>query len=487
MSGELSAEVCYRALCAHDGRFDGVWFVGVTSTGVYCRPVCRARTPRREHCEFYPSAAAAERRGYRPCLRCRPELAPGRAPVDAATRVATAVAARIADGALNEAGMDELAAEFGLSARQLRRIVESSLGVTPIALAQTQRLLTAKMLLTDSALPIVEVALASGFASVRRFNALFRSRYGLAPSALRRTPTVAASDTIRCQLAYRPPLAFAELLAYLGGRLYAGAEVVTSTSYQRAVEFDGHCGVIRVYPAASSAHLILEASAELGPVLPRLVLGVRRLFDLDAEPAQIAACLAGDPALAPRVAGLPGLRVPGALSGFELALRAVLGQQISVRAATTLAGRLVTALGPELPGPLQLPGLCRSIPTAARLAAARVQDIAAIGLPGRRAECIHGLATAVASGRLRLRPGDDVATTVAALQALPGIGPWTAQYIAMRALRFPDAFPAGDLAIQRALGVTRARDAEARAESWRPFRAYAVMHLWSGSPIQRGL
>ncbi len=478
MSGQLDGDVCYRALCARDGRFDGVWFVGVTSTGVYCRPVCRARTPRRDRCEFYPSAAAAERRGYRPCLRCRPELAPGRAPVDAATRVAAAVAGRIADGALNERGVDELAAQFHLSARQLRRVVERSLGVAPIALAQTQRLLHAKMMLTDSTLPIVEVALASGFASVRRFNALFRSRYGLVPSALRRAPAAAKSDTVRCLLAYRPPLAFAQLLAYLGARCYHGAEVVTADSYRRAIELDGHRGVIRVTKAADSEHLILTASAELAKVLPRLVLRVRQLFDLDAEPAQIGACLAGDAILAPQLAANPGLRVPGALCGFELALRAVLGQQVSVRAATTLAGRLVAAFGVALPESAAAPGLTHSTPTAARLAEARVEDIAAIGLPRRRAECVRALAAALATGQLRLRPGEDLTQVVAALLELPGVGPWTAEYIAMRALRCPDAFPAGDLGIQRALGVRRARDAEARAEAWRPFRAYAVMHLW---------
>jgi AraC family transcriptional regulator of adaptative response / DNA-3-methyladenine glycosylase II len=479
MSGELSGDVCYRALKARDGRFDGVWFVGVTSTGVYCRPVCRARTPRREHCEFYGSAAAAERRGYRPCLRCRPELAPGRAPVDAPTRIAAAVAARIAEGALNEGSLDELATEFALSSRQLRRIVERSLGVTPIALAQTQRLLTAKMMLTDSALPLVEVALASGFASVRRFNALFRSRYGLAPSALRRQRGRAPSDTLHCLLAYRPPLPFAELLAYLGARCYRGAELVTADTYVRAIDLDGHRGVIKVRAASGSPHLQLLASAELAPVLPRLVLRVRRLFDLDAEPAPIAACLAGDPVLAARVAASPGRRVPGTLGGFELALRAVLGQQISVRAATTLAGRLVDALGEPLVGPARALGLTQAIPSAARVAQASIDQLAGIGLPRRRAECVHALAAAVAEGRLRLRPGDDVDKTVAALQELPGVGPWTASYIAMRALRSPDAFPAGDLGVQRALGVRSARAAEERAEAFRPYRAYAVMHLWS--------
>ena len=482
MSAELDAEICYRALRTRDRRFDGIWFVGVTSTGVYCRPVCRARTPRRDRCEFYQSAAAAEQRGYRPCLRCRPELAPGRAPVDAATRVAAAVARRIADGALNDQGVDELAAQFHLSARQLRRIVERSLGVAPIALAQTQRLLCAKMMLTDSALPIVEVALASGFASVRRFNALFRSRYGLVPSALRRAPTAARGDLLRCQLAYRPPLAFDRLLAYLGARCYHGAETVTADSYVRAIALDGHCGIIRVRKAPDSEHLILEASAELARALPRLIQRVRQLFDLDAEPAQIGACLLGDAVLGPRLSTLPGLRVPGTLCGFELALRAVLGQQVSVRAATTLAGRLVAQLGAELPEPLRRDGLTHSIPTAARLAAASVEAIAAIGLPRRRAECIKGLAAAVASGQLRLHPGADIPATVSALQELPGVGPWTAEYIAMRALRSPDAFPAGDLGVQRALGVRRASDAAARAQAWRPFRAYAVMHLWHSLP-----
>ena len=479
----LDGDACYRALCARAARFDGVWFVGVTSTGIYCRPVCRARTPRREHCEFFPSAAAAERRGYRPCLRCRPELSPGRAPVDAAARIAAAVAARITEGALDDTGVEALAAEFGLSSRQIRRIVLARLGVAPVALAQTQRLLTAKQLLTDTALPIVEVALSSGFTSVRRFNALFRARYGLTPTRLRTAPgaaAVAASDTLRCRLPFRPPLALDTMFAYLGARAFAGAEAVVDGAYVRAVRLGGQVGYLRVSRRDPDASFLdLEVSASLAKVLPRVVARARWLFDLDAEPVPIAACLGADALLAPWLAARPGLRVPGAFCGFELALRALLGQQVSVRAATTLAGRLVERFGAALaPAGALASGLVRTVPTAAELARVPVDELASIGLPRRRAEAIKALSTAVASGALRLQPSAPVDKTVAALEALPGVGPWTAQYVALRALRAPDAFPSGDLAVQRRLAVKSAREAEARAAAWCPFRGYAVMHLW---------
>jgi AraC family transcriptional regulator of adaptative response / DNA-3-methyladenine glycosylase II len=518
----------YRALVARDARFDGVFFVGVTSTRVYCRPVCRAPRPRPEHCRFFVSAAAAERRGFRPCLRCRPELAPGTTPadgtpaddaaasVDAVRRLAHRAAARIAAGALDRGGLAALADELGVTTRHLRRAVGRELGATPVALAQTRRLLTAKQLLTDTDLAVTHVALASGFGSVRRFNALFHARYRLAPGALRRRGGRAGGDVpaerpdvVTLSLAYRPPLDWPAMLAYLATRATPGVEAVDSAGarYARSVSLDGCHGFVVVAPStpgrgrgAPSHTLRLDVSTTLLPALVPLLARLRRLLDLDADPEAIAAHLGADPRLAALVARRPGLRVPGSLDGFELAWRAVLGQQVSVRGATTLAGRLTRLLGEPLgeplgeslaasapsdaPAPAGLPALLTHRPvTAARLADAGAPLVASIGLPRARAECLVTLARAVTDGGFPELVGDAAGASPTScmrrLRALPGVGAWTASYVAMRALRWPDAFPDGDLALRRALGgLTPARLRDA-AERWRPWRAYAAQHLWA--------
>ncbi|HEU4565742.1 MAG TPA: AlkA N-terminal domain-containing protein, partial [Gemmatimonadaceae bacterium] len=405
----LSDEQLYRALIARDVRFDGVFFVGVTSTRVYCRPVCRAPKPRPERCRYFTTAAAAERRGFRPCLRCRPELAPGEAPtassaagrgasVDAVGWLARAAAARIAAGALDRAGLDALASELGVTARHLRRAVERELGATPVELAQTRRLLMAKQLLTETELPLGRVALASGFGSVRRFNTLFHERYRLAPSALRgraaapargaRTSAGAAGlEMVTLSLGYRPPLDWGALHTYLAGRATPGVEAVGDDGwYWRSVWLDGHHGFVGVGPAPGrrAETLRLELAPTLLPVLVPLLARLRRLFDLDADPHVISAQLRGDPVLAPLLARRPGLRVPGALDGFELALRAVLGQQVTVRGATTLAGRLAHLGAAPLPG--ARPAALTHLPvTAERLAEASLASLSALGLPRARA------------------------------------------------------------------------------------------------------
>lgn len=477
----LDADVCYRALAARDARFDGLFFVGVTTTRIYCRPVCTARTPGRDRCRFFVNAAAAERAGFRPCLRCRPELAPGHAPVDATSRLAHAAAARIAAGALNEGGgIEALAGELGLSSRQLRRALRQQLGVSPVELAQTHRLLLAKQLLTETRLPVIEVAFASGFASVRRFNALFRSHYRLTPSRLRKTRGEAdGRGALRLRLAYRPPLAWAELLRFLGDRALAGVECVTGDSYARTVALGKHRGWVRVGPDGGRNALAVELSASLTPVLPALLARLRHLFDLDARPDVIASHLAGDPRLGPLVRACPGLRVPGAFDGFELALRAVLGQQVSVRAATTLAGRVAAAFGEPVETPLAC--LNRLSPGPRRLASAATGELTALGVTARRAETIRALARAVAAGELRLEPGPAPEATVARLVRLPGVGEWTASYVAMRALRWPDAFPHGDLGLGKGLGGLSPSRLCRAAEGWRPWRAYAAMHVWHGA------
>jgi AraC family transcriptional regulator, regulatory protein of adaptative response / DNA-3-methyladenine glycosylase II len=474
----IDDETCYRALAARDSRFDGLFFVGVTSTRIYCRPICTARTPGRARCRFFGNSALAEQGGFRPCLRCRPELAPGLAPVDSASRTARAAASRIEAGALNDGGsLDQLAGDLGLSTRQLRRVVKQEFGVSPVELAQTQRLLLAKQLLTESRLPIIEVAFASGFASLRRFNALFRSHYRLTPSHMRRSSrTSHGGDSVRLTLAYRPPLAWNALLRFLSGRSTAGVEQVVDRAYLRTAAIGNHRGWIKVEPIPGRDALAVELATALMPVLPEVLGRLKDLFDLRARPDIIASQLAADVRISSVVGRCPGLRVPGAFDGFEMAVRAVLGQRVSVRAATTLAGRLADRFGEPIETPYS--GLNRLSPTPARLAAAEEHELRALGIIATRVAAIRALAEAVSRREIDLGPGPDPEIPTTALKKLPGIGDWTAQYIAMRALRWPDAFPAADLVLLKASGETSANRLLAAAEAWRPWRAYAAMYLW---------
>lgn len=502
---ELDAHDCYAAIRARDARFDGCFFVGVSTTGIYCRPICPARTPARERCRFFASAAAAEQAGFRPCLRCRPELAPGVAPgvapVDSVRTAARWLAARIEAGALNGADLERLAAEYGLSSRQMRRALLAEYGVTPIELAQTRRLLLAKQLLTDTALPMARVAHASGFASVRRFNAAFQTRYRLNPTALRRQSAaprstaafsengagaaIATGETLTLRLSYRPPLAWEPLVSFLVSRGALGVDAhaagPTGTRYLRTVQLDGPVGPCHgwfsVEPLARQNALRVCVAMSLLPVLTTLLARVRGMFDLDANPHVIDAQLGADAQLRALVRRRPGLRVPGAFDGFELALRAVLGQQVTVKAATTLFGRFAAAFGARVQTPFDALYLCG--PSAERIADAGTAQLAKVGLPRQRAETLARLAREAAEGRLQLDRGIDIDATLARLQELPGIGPWTAHYIAMRALGFSDAFPPGDLGLLRALGLADLKHLAARAEAWRPWRAYAAIHLWT--------
>jgi AraC family transcriptional regulator of adaptative response / DNA-3-methyladenine glycosylase II len=471
-------DTCYRALRARDRRFDGVFFVAVSTTGIYCRPVCPARLPGRNRCQFFAWAAQAEAAGYRACWRCRPELAPGRASVDARARLVHAATMAIAGGALQHASADMLATSLGVSARHLRRTLRDELGVSPLALEQTRRLGLARQLLRDTALPVTEVAYASGYASLRRFNAAFVERYKQAPSRLRahRGEREVASVTLR--LDYRAPFDASALLSFLAARALRGVEHVSRDRYMRSVALDTHHGWISVTPCPKRDALLLTVSTTLLPRLSDVVQRVRALFDLDAHPEAITATLRCDVALRTSLRRRPGLRVPGAFDGFELALRAVLGQQVSVASATTLAARLVDTFGaPVMHAHADTP---RRAPTAMELSDRSIDDVRAIGLPEARARAIVALARAEANGSLKLAAGfcADPTETVARLEAVEGIGPWTARYIAMRALRWPDAFVAHDLVVRQYLGDLSARAAEKHAEAWRPWRAYAVMHLW---------
>lgn len=471
----LDADTCYRALVARDVRFDGHFFVGVTSTGIYCRPICSVRRPKRENCHFFQSAAAAEVDGYRPCLRCRPEVAPGSASIDASSRLACAAANLIEDGALTDAGLTDLAAHLGTTDRHLRRVFAAEFGVTPIAYVQTQRLLLAKRLLTDTRLPVTQVAMAAGFGSVRRFNTAFRDRYRLEPRALRQIPRSAPRDELIFTLAYRPPFAWAAHLDFLKPRLSAGVETHHAGRYLRTVSIDTkthlHRGWIAVEPAARTHALRVTLSASLAAVVAETLGRVKRLFDLTSAPDVI------ETHLGPRVATTPGLRVPGAFDGFEMAVQAVLGQQITVAAARTLAGRLAAAFGESVPTPFK--GLDRIFPRPEHLARASLAGLGRLGVIRSRGHAIIGLSEACMSGELRLAPGADFARTMATLRTLPGIGEWTTQYVAMRALAWPDAFPHTDAALARALGEKSPQAILRLADPWRPWRAYAAMQLWN--------
>lgn len=488
-------DACYLALKARDARFDGCFFTGVTSTGIYCRPVCRVKTPKRENCRFFEHAAQAETAGFRPCLRCRPELAPQAVnwSIQDASTLLAQQAARLLDEPEvwgdSAPSVEQLARKLGVSDRHVRRIFEAQFGVSPLQYLQTRRLLTAKQLLTDTQLPATQVALISGFSSVRRFNAAFLQHYGLNPSQLRRAGSRAGAVATRgsvMRLGYRPPYDVAAMLAFFNQRLIDGVECADLEAGQpvmgRTLRFtagaSSHAGWLRVRFDEAHHQLVLQVSDSLREVLPLVIRRVRAAFDLDADPQAI------NPVLQTSFPQGNGLRVPGALDGFELAVRAVLGQQITVAAARTLAQRLVNTLGEPLDTPW--PALNRLFPTPAVLAQASGESLGALGIVRQRQAAIVALARAVADQRVQLHGGADVPATLAALMELPGIGDWTAQYIAMRALRWPDAFPAADVALHKALGVqdakSPAREALAASDAWKPWRSYAVIRAWSSLP-----
>jgi AraC family transcriptional regulator of adaptative response / DNA-3-methyladenine glycosylase II len=481
---DLDQDVCYRAVQARDPRWDGRIFGCVKTTGIYCRPVCPARTPRRENMTFRPTAAACEAAGYRACLRCRPETAPDMGAWRGSSSTVSRALALIEQGALDAGDVDGLAARLGVGERQLRRLFRQHLGASPVGVAQTRRVLLAKQLIHETDLPMTQVALAAGFGSVRRFNETFQRLYDRPPLALRRKAPARAGEqgAVTLMLRYRPPYDWDGMIGFLVARAIPGVEVVTADRYARTIALDGAMGTVAVRRAGGDR---LAVRFPTLTALPSILARVRRVFDLTADPETIAAHLSRDPDLARMVAARPGLRAPGAWDGLELGVRAILGQQITVPAAVKLAGRLTAEYGAALPAEWAGEGLTHAFPSAQRLSAA---DIASHGLmPGARARAISGLAAAVAADPNLFGPRAGLDEAVAALRALPGIGEWTAQYIAMRQLREPDAFPAADVGLMRALadaeGV-RPTPAQllARAETWRPWRAYAALHLWASDP-----
>ncbi len=464
----LDADTCHGACDAKDRRFDGRFYVGVTSTGIYCRCICPARTPKRQNRTFWPSAAAAEAAGFRPCLLCRPERAPGLAPIDAPARLAAAAYARIEAGALEEQGLEALARDLGVTSRHLRRVMNAQFGASPIEIAQTGRLLAARRLLNETALPVTEIAFASGFRSLRRFNATMKDRYGAPPTKMRGRKAIQRGETFTVSLSPRGDYTIAPILQFLSMRALPGVELGGVKTYARTLKWGDALGWIEI--GMGPKGLMLTLSENLAPHLRPLVANVRGAFDLDAEMIAVDAHLSADPELKADVKREPGVRVPGALDGFETAIRAVLGQQVTVAGARTLTARLVEAFGARLErGP---EGLTRAFPDAAALANAKPASIAKIGVPGKRAETLHALARAAADGKLLLARGA-IASGRAALQEIPGIGPWTIEYVALRALGDPDAYPATDIALINALG----RKGET-LEHLKPWRAYAAIRLW---------
>ncbi len=478
----LDPDVCYRAIQTRDARFDGRLFVAVRTTGIYCRPVCPARTPLRQNVSFHATAASAEAAGYRACLRCRPETSPQLGAWNGASNTVSRALALIEAGALDDGDVETLAERVGVGGRQLRRLFLQHLGATPVGVAQTRRVLLAKQLIHETDLPMGEVALAAGFGSVRRFNETFQQLYDRPPAALRRRKSLLAppGEAISLTLRYRPPYDWEAMLAFLAMRAIPGVELVENNVYRRVIALDGAAGTIAVAPIGGDRLSVAVRFPKLS-ALPRILARVRGVFDLSADPVGIGEVLSRDPDLARMVLLRPGLRVPGAWDGFELAVRAILGQQITVVQARKLAGDLVAAHGEPLGSPWAEPGLTHAFPSAERLAAA---DLSGMKMPGARIRCLSAMAAAIAQDPNLLSPTAGLDEMVQRLRALPGIGEWTAQYIAMRQLREPDAFPAADVALMRALadadGVRpSAEKLLARAEAWRPWRAYAALHLWA--------
>ena len=487
---ELDNSACYRAILARDARYDGQLFVGVKTTRIYCRPICPARTPKPANVAFYPTAAAAQAAGFRPCLRCRPETSPDLAAWRGTSNTVSRALALIESGALDAANVGGLADRLGMGERQLRRLFRQHLGASPVAVAQTRRVLLAKQLIHETRLPMAEVALASGFGSIRRFNETFQTLYRRPPNALRENVPGSPGhegSPFSIQLAYRPPYDWDAMIGFLRQRAIPGVESVEPGQYARSIAVGKDKGILVVRPLPAN-RLAVDIDLPRLAALPAIIARVRRLFDLAADPLTIGTQLSLDPMLAPLVAGRPGLRVPGAWDGFELAIRAILGQQISVTAATALAGRIVAAYGEPLPDEMQrrVEGLTHVFPRPADLATV---DLAGLGIPRTRAASLSSLAATILADPLALSTHRSLDAAITQLKTLPGIGEWTAQYIAMRELREPDAFPHGDIGLMRAMADENGHRPSAaallaRAEAWRPWRAYAALHLWTADARQ---
>jgi AraC family transcriptional regulator of adaptative response / DNA-3-methyladenine glycosylase II len=473
----LSWQVCSRARLSRDARFDGKFFIAVLTSRVYCRPICPARTAKEQNVRYYSTAAAAAEAGFRPCLRCRPECSPG-TPAWLGTPTTVARALRIiSESGLEDGGVETLAARLGIGSRHLRRLFLRHLGATPSAVARTRRLHFAKKLIDETKLPMSEIALASGYGCVRRFNADIQKVYRRTPTQIRNIAPKSSprpDDQYFFRLRYRPPYHWEGLLAFLAPRATPGIEVVEQGNYRRSIWMHEASGYFEASLDPSTDSVDVRVQFPNPRSLYFIIERVRAMFDLNADCLAISRSLNADPELSRRLRSMPGLRVPGCWDGFELAVRAILGQQITVKGATNLAGRLVQAYGD--PWQTSGGGITHLFPTPERLAKA---DVASVGMPRARAETIRALARSVADGKIVFDGSVPPEVLLEQLCELPGIGAWTAQYVAMRALGEPDAFPSSDLGLLRALDLNNSRELELRAENWRPWRAYAAMYLWS--------
>jgi AraC family transcriptional regulator of adaptative response / DNA-3-methyladenine glycosylase II len=484
-------EVFERARLSRDARFDGRFFIGVKTTGIYCRPICPANMPKSQNVVFYSTAAAAGEAGYRPCLRCRPECAPGTPAWEGTSTTVRRALRLISDGALDDGDIEQLSERLGVTSRHLRRLFNKHLGASPLAVAHTQRLHFAKRLIDQTTLPMVDIAITSGFGSTRRFNDAFRKTYGRTPRELRQRRAVAEpSRGLTVQLPYRAPFSFARLLQFFAARAIPGVEVVLDSRYLRSVSIEGVHSVIDLHDDGENVLLTVHGAGtrSLLPIIQR----VRGIFDLDASPDDVSSVLSRDKRLKALIRKQPGIRVPGVWDGFELAVRAILGQQISVAAATTLSGRLVLRYGEAVD--VSVPDIQAELtpqlifPRPEKLLRARLGDL---GIIRSRADTIRRIAKAVVEDRISFDSVQSIDDFCKSLVEIKGIGEWTAQYIAMRALKDPDAFPHSDLGLLRAFdapGRERMKPAElkARAEAWRPWRAYAALLLWSSGENSGG-
>ena len=472
----LDSETCYRALQTRDPRFDGRFFTAVRTTKIFCRPICPAPTPKFENCQFFSSAAAAHAAGFRPCLRCRPELSP-----NLLTHITTATTVNralrlINQGALDHSNVTQLADRLGVGDRHLRRLFDQHLGISPLAVAQTRRILFAKQLINQTGLPLTDIAMAAGFNSIRRFNTAMRDTYQKSPTELRSQGEVTMPE-VQLRLPFHSPYNWDALVQWLTPRITAGVEQITATYYRRSIELEGTEGIVELRPVEGANYLLAQIQFPKLTCLSLIVERLKQMFDLNASTSEIAAHLGSDPCLKPIVNALPGLRVPGAWDGFDLAVRTILGQQVSVSAATRMAGRLVQTYGKPLQ---QDQGeLTHLFPQPIALVEA---DLTHIGLTPNRSKAINALAARCVTESDFFSRFSDLDDAVAQLTQLPGIGDWTAQYIAMRALREPDAFPASDLGLLRSMEMLGHPVSKAAlhsvSQAWRPWRAYAAMYLW---------
>lgn len=479
---DLDWRICARARLARDPRFDGKFFIGVVTTRIYCRPICRARVSREENIRYFPSAAAAAEAGFRPCLRCRPECSPG-TPAWLGTKNTVSRALRlIGESGLKDGGVELLAERLGVGSRHLRRLFLRHLGATPSAVAQTRRLHFAKKLIDETKLSMTQVALASGFGCVRQFNETIRTVYNRTPTQIRRLARksdLQPDNQYLFRLHFRPPYNWKGVLAFLAARATPGVEMVEGGTYRRSFSLNEHHGFFEVSFDKPNDALAVRVQFDDPRSLFFIIERVRAMFDVNADWPTIVGTLGFDPVFEKQVSDDPGLRVPGCWSGFELATRAILGQQITVRGASTLAGRIVRAFGQTL---ASAPELTHLFPAPEVLAEA---NLTAVGLPRKRAQTIRTLARAVSDGQITFDATAESEDFVKRLCEIPGIGKWTAQYVAMRALAEPDAFPSSDLGLLHALNLTKSRDLERRAEAWRPWRAYAAMYLWKAAGEMR--